>query len=439
MIFPVENHAEIFARAADRLEHPDQLTDEAIRQWLVSLDYLEADGVPTEPDAGSNRAALLRLLARCDDCFFLQSPHAPGAFFFGAMVDPGRFNGPLGPRGGASGRGATLREAVESCAGEVAEYLSFLEWPDRPFAANLTTGAEPEPQILDWALTGIGLPPETKQDQIDWVAASPVDGGTELRMPKDLVIRRHDDRAAGTRQADSTGLAAGPSTEAAVLSGLLEVIERDAVGLWWWGGRSAYEADPSSDSATADLVSRVRQRSARQTWFLDLTTDIGVPVIAALSCEDSGQAVVAGFAADADAGRAMHRAFLELCQMELAQALALEKSRQLGPDRLTDQDRTWLERRDRLNRNAFPQFAAAGPPATTTGHSGGPLSVGSVLQNLRAGGFDAWFVDLSRGAIEVPVVKVLVPGLQSSDPRWITDRLARTTSPAIDPAGVAPI
>src|SRR6202023_416559 len=89
----------------------------------------------------------------------------------------------------------------------------------------------------------------------------------------------------------STGSAAGRSWDAAALHGLLELIERDAASLWWLGGNRGKSIPPGDEAQimAETLWGLLRQRaSARRSWLLDITTDIGVPCVASVSCMADG-------------------------------------------------------------------------------------------------------------------------------------------------------
>ena len=437
MIYPIEDHAQIFLSVARQIENPksaDKLEAETA-SWLGLLRY----GEENDPVVRHNRITLLHLLARSRDCFFMQNPQAPGAVFFGSMTDPaGIVEGLDIPPSGASGRGLDFQSAFESCAGEMAEYLSLVEWPGDQRASGYDRKQSPDLAATAWALTGIGIHAGTSPQSIDWIKAQSLAGAATCQFPYDLVVRRRT--GCGTRQAESTGLAAGRTPQHAKLSGLLEVVERDAVGLWWWGGRTAREVDPriAKGLVATDLICQIRQDVERRTWFLDLTTDIGIPVVAALSSDAAGRSVLAGFAAHPDMAKALERALLELCQMETAQLLSLMKQSQLGAEKLQDQDRIWIERYDRLHCADYPALTkvarfAASPAEMTSTKPGSDLQ--QVLGKLSAAGFDAWSVDLTRDQVGIPVTKILVPGLQSADPDWVSERLARISAQNEQPVG----
>lgn len=437
LIYPIEDHAQIFLSVARQIENPvsaDKLEAETA-SWLGLLCY----GEENDPVIKYNRIALLHLLARSRDCFFMQNSEAPGAVFFGSMTDPaGIVDGLDIPPAGASGRGLDFQSAFESCAGEMAEYLSLVEWPGDDRAAAYNRKLSPGQAALDWALAGIGRKSGTSPQGIDWINARSLTGPRTCQFPYDLVVRRSS--FCGLRPAESTGLAAGRNPQQAALSGLLEAIERDAVALWWWGGRMPRQLDPriAKGSIATDLICQVRKDVVRRTWFLDLTTDIGIPVVAALSSDTDGRSALAGFAAHPDMAKALERALLELCQMETAQQLSLMKLRQLGVGKLQEQDRIWIERHERLHCSDYPALTKTAPfaDASTVKLSGNPTTdLNKVLGRLTTAGLDAWSVDLTRESIGVPVVKVLIPGLQSANPDWPSERLARTAEQNGRPTG----
>ena len=81
-----------------------------------------------------------------------------------------------------------------------------------------------------------------------------------------------------------------------------------------------------------------------------------MPVYAAVSADSNGDQAIVGFAAGLDARKAMMRAGLEMCQMELAQELSLLKREQDGEDALSPLDKLWIDRYRRLNTRSCPQL-----------------------------------------------------------------------------------
>jgi ribosomal protein S12 methylthiotransferase accessory factor len=117
--------------------------------------------------------------------------------------------------------------------------------------------------------------------------------------------------------ADSNGNAAGNTLEEAILNGFLEVVERDAVGMWWYNHlrRPQVDLDSFDDSYIRRCVDFYGE-IGRQLWVLDLTNDFGIPVFVALSrrLEEQPEEITLGFGAHLDLRVALNRAISEMNQ-----------------------------------------------------------------------------------------------------------------------------
>src|SRR5690606_22521552 len=79
----------------------------------------------------------------------------------------------------------------------------------------------------------------------------------------------------------SEGVAAAPTADAAAWHALCELVERDAVTLWWWGAAPASAVPaPATGAIVAPLLG---DRGARATILCTLPCDFGLPVYLALS------------------------------------------------------------------------------------------------------------------------------------------------------------
>ncbi|KAA3659496.1 MAG: adenylate cyclase, partial [Chloroflexi bacterium] len=119
-------------------------------------------------------------------------------------------------------------------------------------------------------------------------------------------------------RADSNGCAAGNSMEGAILQGLMELVERDGVALWWYSRvkRPFVNLDSFHDPYIADLQQYYDNQN-RTLWVLDLTSDLGIPTFAALTRRRDGDAeqIMMGFGAHLDAHIGVLRALTELNQL----------------------------------------------------------------------------------------------------------------------------
>jgi ribosomal protein S12 methylthiotransferase accessory factor len=119
-------------------------------------------------------------------------------------------------------------------------------------------------------------------------------------------------------QADSNGCAAGNTKEEAILQGLMELVERDSVALWWYNRvtRPAVDLDSFAEPYLDALRERYR-RDDRDLWVLDITTDLEIPAFVAVSRRVAAlpEQVMFGFGAHLDPAIALLRAVTELNQL----------------------------------------------------------------------------------------------------------------------------
>jgi ribosomal protein S12 methylthiotransferase accessory factor len=225
----------------------------------------------------------------------------------------------------------------------------------------------------------------------------------------------------------SSGCGAGFAKEQALLHGLLELVERDAVALWWRGGRLARAPSPHLGQEAAAFLGMLRRRvSARVSWLLDITSDLGIPAVAALSTEETGRGLVCGFSAHLSYGQAMRGAILEMCQMELGLKVIEIKVAQDGADALGESDRKHWHRARTLDARGCPLLHPvaheAGRANAFPGH-GDPIDW--VVDRLMQSGIEVYVVDLSRRQLGIAVMQALAPRLQPMPSDVVTERLAR--------------
>ena len=195
-------------------------------------------------------------------------------------------------------------------------------------AADRATRIHPTPPRQEYAawLARV-LPPDAAP--AGWVALTRLDGPGSIWLPAGLCLRQPPGpQGFPPPWPLSIGCAAGPSPEAARLHALLELVERDAAALWWRGGhrgRPVALEDPAAAAAVALLAVLRRGRPGRHSWLLDLTTDLGVPVMAALSTAADGRGFCCGLAARPGRAAAARAAVREMAQGELAHAVVLAK------------------------------------------------------------------------------------------------------------------
>ena len=371
-------------------------------------------------------AVFARIVAQLDDIFDLPVRGSPGARFVGAIFTPAKLG--LHEHGvtpvGVGGRGMTQEEAVGSCLGEAAELISYLERPRDPLIAPFNATHLPCENHMEWALAGIGLTPDVPVSELDWTALQSINAEEYILMPFEMVVRRPTGRRVGLRPSESNGLGAHIDFQRAIQSGLLEVIERDAIAIWWHGGAAARRISNTEfeEIGLETIAQQVGRGNERGWWVLDITSDLGIPVAACLSSNADGQMVVAGFGAGLEFKMAVRSAFLEMCQMEFAQENAVARCRERAPEDLKKIDLDWLDRYQNLNVIQFPQLS--GSASSLNDRSRLQFgSIADVCRHLEESNYGIFWSNLTRAEVALPVVRVIIPGLQSAHVDWQTERL----------------
>ena len=266
--------------------------------------------------------------------------------------------------------------------------------------------------------------------QAAWVRGRELSTGNDCLIPADWCLRRpQPGPLAVPGAALSTGCAAGPTFEAAAVRALLELVERDAASLWWIGGQRArpVAADSPAMAEAVRLLATLRQDNReRTTWLLDITSDLDIPALAAVSVDGTGRALACGLAARLSARDAARAAIFEMCQSELAHPIVQMKRQQRGDAALNAIDRRHLARATAIDAGSCELLHPLGLPRNDTE----PESPAQPLAHLRATfvrcGIEAALVDLTRPEIGIPAAWALAPALQLMPCELRAERLERT-------------
>jgi len=218
--------------------------------------------------------------------------------------------------------------------------------------------------------------------------------------------------------ADSNGSAAGNTIEEAILQGFLEIVERDAAAIWWYNRLSLPEVDLSKleNSYINQVISHYHDIH-REIWCLDLTTDIGVPVIAAISrrVDKPVEDIVFAFGCHLDFEIAVLRAVTELNQfLPAVMPIASDGSGEYAYDDPASLD-WWKTARISdhayLKPNAHLEKIFAKTSSIDASGSIGEI-VRACQQRMEEKGFEFLVLNQTRPDIGLPVVKVVVPGMR---------------------------
>ncbi|MEU8592391.1 YcaO-like family protein [Streptomyces globisporus] len=377
-------------------------------------------------------------------------------------------------------RWAAVGEAVERyCANLVPDELPVAS--HTRLTASGRTAVDPGEFALyspgQYASRGFPFVPMTRDLPIAWTAGRDLSNGRETWVPASLSYVNY---FRGTRRAQPptnypvlAGTAAGSSPREARLAALLEVLERDAVTLWWLSGAPAAPLAPTYDPALTIALNEAAASGLRVTLLrIPSTLDV---VVAGAFIEDAARRIVAfGSAcratAEAAAAKALteaigtHETSLELLDDTSGFWSAVRQGRvDQRPYRPYRSDRAYRDdfrpdRRDindvalhlqlyldprmqdaRLARLRTPRLPHGSRPPVAAG----PPDLDGYLRLLTAQGLRAIAVDLTPPPVQAAglhVARVLVPGLSCNAPAAFPflggSRLtppAAASTPVLDP------
>jgi len=361
--------------------------------------------------------------------FSLRPPEAEHLSFVGAQVEVPNSDAPASPqRLSVGATGETVEAAFQSCIGEGIELLSQFERPGDVARTGSLDEMRPSLDSITCDWIAAHEPAGGVAGPIDWVTGFDLIGGAPAFVPADLCLRRSSAKIRLAPRAPlSVGCAAGATRADALLRALLELIERDAVALWWDGGRFGRAVpveDPAGARASA-LLQRVRGAGAiRRSWLLDISTGLGAPVMVSISVDSSSRGLACGFAARLDRSEAAVAATREMMQVELAYAVVAAKLAEGGEAALAPADRRHLVRARTPDLASCPLLHPQG--SMEEGRDAPAASLSELLQRLAAHSVGCVGIDLGRSDLAVPVCRVVAPALQTSRESPITTRLAAT-------------
>ena len=196
----------------------------------------------------------------------------------------------------------------------------------------------------------------------------------------------------------SNGCASGSCYEEALLQGLYEILERDAVSLWWYNQcqRPSVAVESFGNDYINQLFATYRAHG-RSCWVLDLTTPLGIPVYVALSRKKQGHPRwLMGLGCHHEPVVAAMRSLTEMNQLWI-------------PSEKGQMDAPWINVSDDA---AFLQphgLVLPGQPA----HQSTDIAddIRHIEQVLEEAGFELITVDQTDPNIGLPVVRAIVPSM----------------------------
>lgn len=320
------------------------------------------------------------------------------------------------------GKGATLSAAKLSSLMEAFEHF-HAERCDCPLRLSSYRALERSHSVADVMRLPRTSRPFDPHARMLWSEARDLADGRSVYVPYELVHLDFSVPAPpghGYFLFGSNGLGAGRHLDDALTHGLLELVERDALALFYERGPAAQSERrvrlASVDDATCRSLIQRFERAGVGVAVWDMTTDIG---LAAFLCSVGERqtdpfriiGTARGYGCHPDRAVALRRALTEAAQSRLTRIAGsrddmqpAELSRLRQPFAM-DHQRAHVEQEPHARHDfgAVPSHTPASPAETLT-YARERLSASGLEQVL--------YVDLSCSDCPVVVVRVLAPGLE---------------------------
>lgn len=363
-------------------------------QRAVSLDETLLKAESRLPAAGITRVADITQLDRVGIPVF--SCIRPTAKAGAITVYNGKGATPLAARVSA------MMEGIERYSGE----YQFTDPVIRTYREMGMEGLTLNPADL---ILPLGSDPEAP---LMWVEGHDLVSNQPILVPAHAVYHPLPKFVPPLFRTSTNGLASGNTLEEAVFHALAEVIERDA----WSLVETLKDAGPrivlTDDTMVGEMANRFTSNGI-DIQLRDITSDIGIPTIAAVADDvmlKDPALLTIGMGTHTNATIAAIRALSEVAQSRLTQihgaredTTVAEFRKKMGYERTKRINRHWFETKNSVE---FNEIHSCDTPDFLD-------DITLILRTLHARGIEQVIaVDLTRPEIDIPVVRVIVPGLE---------------------------
>lgn len=314
-----------------------------------------------------------------------------------------------------NGKGTTADEARVSAMMEAIERYSA-EVGDRELLVDSYSGLSEKENVLN--PKELILPDYVKDVEdvrIPWVEGYDLMRDEEIYVPANAVFHPLPSRYDRVRlfRTNTNGLASGNELEEAIFHGLAEVIERDA----WSLVEITRNIGPHVIIDGGEIRNLIDKflNSEVSVLIRDITSDICVPTFAAVSDDmmlRDPTLLTIGMGTHTNASVAIMRAITEVAQSRLTQihgaredTTTADVRRIMGYEWMRKQNEHWFEISKEEDLESVESFSVDNDDFLE--------DIKYMMARLKAGGLERVIVvDLTREEIGVPVVRVIVPGLE---------------------------
>jgi len=322
----------------------------------------------------------------------------------------------------SQGKGITVDAAKASAVMETIE-LFHAETIDRP----LRTGTQEQLRHECHVIENEGLSVSADRDftpltETLWIEGYDLVRREAVWLPYELVHTRFTlpfPPGSGFFQANSNGLASGNELLEATSQAICEVVERDALALWHLSSETARDnarvrIDSIDDPDCCEILDRYREAEIEVTIW-DITSDIGIPAFRCMIAERHHQNLHVGYTSQGmgchpSRAVALLRAMTEAAQSRLTY-IAGSRDDVFRDMYAKLRDPDWRNRRRHQLRPGEGLRDYEQVPDRL--HPTFRADVDWEVQQLQRVGIQrVVVVELTKPEFGIPVVKVVVPGLE---------------------------
>jgi len=248
--------------------------------------------------------------------------------------------------------------------------------------------------------------------EIPWTTGWDIMNDEEILVPANAVFHPLPSDYRRLFRTNTSGLASGNELEEAIFHGLAEVIERDAWALVEAARRTGPLITGIEDGLAGSLLEKFAAAEV-DVYLRDITSDIDVPTCAAAADDvrlRDPTLLTTGMGTHTSANVAVLRALTEVAQSRLTQihgaredTVQADIRKQIGYERTKRLNRHWFENGEMKDFGDIPSFESDDFVA----------DIEYMEKKLEGAGLERVIVvELTREEIGIPVVRVIVPGLE---------------------------
>ncbi|MCK4260637.1 MAG: YcaO-like family protein [Halanaerobiales bacterium] len=317
-----------------------------------------------------------------------------------------------------AGKGVTLEQAKCSAIFEAIErYSAKVQRNEKLIVSSfnrLTHAIRPLDFILpeDWNITDDSI--------LEWVEGYSLTKNSKVLVPANFVYfpyRPIDTDIKKILPHDTNGLAAGNSLYEAILHAIYEVVEKDAISILWKTKSVAptLKLDNIQNKYLLKVLTQLEDKNVKVN-IKDMTTDIRIPSVMVVldCCKIAGPAFSYGSGTHLDPEVALLRAIVEAAQLRVTQIT----QNRYYPDRVRDSKLPLFQLIYEKSVDLIQHIITDNKNYTNiskisyNGEKDLAINLTECIKLVDDVGYEIVYVDITREEVNIPAVRVLIPGLE---------------------------